>query len=89
MERQENKIIPDIPEVKVSDFDYLLPEEKIATYPLPQRDRSKLLVFREGDIFSECFCNLPYLLPKDSILVFNDSKVIHARIPFQKETEHE
>ena len=72
--------------IAISDYDYPLPEERIAKYPLSQRDQSKLLVFKNGTISEDTFCNIPSLLPDDSLLVFNNTKVIHARLMFQKET---
>ena len=72
--------------IAISDYDYPLPEERIAKYPLSQRDQSKLLVFKNGTISEDTFCNIPGLLPDDSLLVFNNTKVIHARLMFQKET---
>lgn len=72
--------------IAISDYNYPLPEERIAKYPLAQRDQSKLLVFKKGTITEDTFCNIPDLLPDDTLLVFNNTKVIHARLVFQKET---
>lgn len=72
--------------IAISDYNYPLPEERIAKYPLAQRDQSKLLVFKNGTITEDTFCNIPDLLPDDTLLVFNNTKVIHARLVFQKET---
>ena len=72
--------------IAIADYDYPLPEERIAKYPLAQRDQSKLLVFKRGTIFEDTFCNIPDLLPDETMLVFNNTKVIHARLLFQKET---
>ncbi|GHV34490.1 S-adenosylmethionine:tRNA ribosyltransferase-isomerase [Bacteroidia bacterium] len=66
--------------IKISDFDYPLPEEKIAFYPLPERDMSKLLVYRKGEIKQDVFRNIIDYLPKNSLLVFNETKVVRARI---------
>ncbi|MDR1593990.1 MAG: S-adenosylmethionine:tRNA ribosyltransferase-isomerase [Prevotellaceae bacterium] len=75
-----------VPEILVSDYIYALPEEKIARYPNSQRDNSKLLLYDKGKI-SECvFSQLPGFIPKSSLLVFNNSKVIRARIFFRKAT---
>ena len=73
-------------EITISDYDYPLPEERIAKYPLSQRDQSKLLVYKNDTIVEDRFCNVPDLLPKETLLVFNNTKVIHARLVFQKET---
>jgi S-adenosylmethionine:tRNA ribosyltransferase-isomerase len=70
----------------ISGFDYHLPENKIAKYPLSERDASKLLVYKKGKISSGVFKNIPDHLPKDSLIVFNNTKVIEARIKFLKET---
>ncbi len=86
MERQKNPERITIPAVQVTDFNYVLPQDKIAKYPLPQRDNSKLLLYKNGKISAEKFNRIAGLLPKESFLVFNDSKVIHARLPFQKST---
>ena len=72
--------------IAIADYDYPLPEERIAKYPLAERDKSKLLVFRNGNISEDTFSNIPNLLPDGSLLVFNNTKVIHARLVFQKET---
>jgi S-adenosylmethionine:tRNA ribosyltransferase-isomerase len=72
--------------VNTSDYTYDLPPEKIANYPLPERDRSKLLVYRAGKISHSNFTSLPDFLPGNSFLFFNNTKVIPARLHFKKET---
>lgn len=72
--------------IQISDYDYSLPDEKIAKYPLAQRDSSKLLVYRDNGITDSKFSSLPDFLPENSMLVFNNTKVIQARMFFQKET---
>ncbi len=72
--------------IRIADYDYPLPEERIAKFPMEQRDHSKLLCLKDGAISEHHFYDLPSLLPKDTLLVFNDTKVIHARLFFQKET---
>ena len=69
--------------MKKSDFEYHLPEERIATYPLKQRDESKLLVF-DGKIKDRLFKDLPQLIPNESQLIFNNTRVIKARLHFVK-----
>lgn len=69
-----------------NDFVYHLPEDRIATYPLAQRDASKLLFYKAGKIQHHTFTDLPKLLPDNAMLVFNNSKVISARLIFQKST---
>ena len=70
----------------LSEFQYDLPDDRIARFPLPRRDASKLLVYRGGTISHQQFSELPELLPKNSFLVFNDTKVIPARLHFTKLT---
>jgi S-adenosylmethionine:tRNA ribosyltransferase-isomerase len=72
--------------IKISDYSYHLPEERIARYPLAERDRSKLLVWDMGKISSDTFNHIVNYLPSDSMLVFNNTKVIHARLFFNKQT---
>jgi len=73
--------------IRISDFDYRLPDERIARHPLAQRDACKLLVSRvSGEVRHEVFSELPELLPPDSLLVRNDTRVINARIRFEKST---
>lgn len=72
--------------IRIEDYDYPLPEERIARYPLERRDQSQLLTLRGDRMEDHRFCELPSLLPDDTLLVFNDTRVIHARLFFQKET---
>ena len=72
--------------LSLSAFNYALPEDRIAHFPLPQRDQSKLLVYQNGTISEDCFSNLSTHIPENALLVFNDSKVIPARIVFKKST---
>ena len=67
-------------------FDYNLPDDRIAKYPLPKRDDSKLLVYRHGEIADSKFGDVAGLLPEGSLLVRNDTKVIRARLRFHKAT---
>lgn len=73
-------------QLAISDFNYPLPDEKIAKYPLPQRDQSKLLVWKGQQISDQHFYDLPDLLPAGSLLLFNNTRVIRARLMFEKET---
>lgn len=75
-----------IPVIRIQDFDYPLPDERIAKYPLPERDASKLLRYRDGAVDEFVFRELPDLLPASSIMVFNDTKVVPARLHFQRPT---
>ena len=72
--------------LSIKDFSYSLPEERIAKYPLAERDASKLLIYKEGIIAEDIYRNIDRQIPKDSILVFNDTKVVEARLLFQKST---
>lgn len=75
-----------IPAIDLSEYEYTLPDEKIAKYPLAKRDASKLLHYRGGQISHLNFSDIPDLLPADTLLVYNDTKVIPARLIFQRET---
>lgn len=73
-------------DISISDFTYHLPEERIAAFPLEERDASKLLVYKDGKITEDIYKNIAEHIPADSLLVFNNTKVIQARILFQKPT---
>lgn len=75
-----------IPEIRIEDFNYNLPDERIAKYPLPCRDGSNLLVYKDGEVSHRMFKDISELLPEGSIMVFNDTKVVPARLHFQRET---
>ena len=75
-----------IPEIHIEDFSYPLPDERIAKYPLPERDASKLLVYRDGIVSERKFRNLADELPAGSLTVFNDTKVVPARLFFRRST---
>lgn len=70
--------------ISIQDYTYDLPEEKIARYPLAERDDSKLLIYKEGKITEDIYRNIHTYLPKNSLLVFNNTKVVEARLLFQK-----
>ena len=72
--------------IRISDFNYPLPDERIAKFPLPVRDQSKLLLYRHGEITEDIFTSLPDYLPANSLMIFNNTKVIQARLHFHKET---
>lgn len=72
--------------IHISDYDYDLPDSRIAKYPLEKRDNSKLLVYKNEEITNAVFSSLPDYLPADSLMVFNNTKVIQARLHFRKET---
>lgn len=72
--------------IHISDYNYDLPDSRIAKFPVSPRDTSKLLVYRHGEISDDIFYNLPKYLPQKSLMVFNNTKVILARMHFRKET---
>lgn len=72
--------------ILISDYNYDLPDSRIAKFPVSPRDTSKLLVYRHGEISDDIFYNLPKYLPQKSLMVFNNTKVIQARMHFRKET---
>ncbi|QIA09174.1 S-adenosylmethionine:tRNA ribosyltransferase-isomerase [Draconibacterium halophilum] len=72
--------------IKISDYSYDLPDERIAKYPLNERDKSKLLISQNGTIQQDIFENCTNYLPEEAQLVFNNTRVIHARLFFYKET---
>ena len=74
------------PDIQISDFNYDLPEERIAKYPLPQRDSSKLLIYKNGQIDEKIFRQIPSELPSGGLMVFNDTKVVPARLHFRRDS---
>ncbi|MDR0874053.1 MAG: S-adenosylmethionine:tRNA ribosyltransferase-isomerase [Prevotellaceae bacterium] len=72
--------------ISVEDYNYLLPDERVAKFPLPERDSSKLLVFKDNQITESIFRALPDIVPEGSLMVFNNTKVIQARLVFHKKT---
>ncbi len=75
-----------IPQLHIEDYNYPLPDERIAKYPLPERDASKLLIYRKGTVSETIFRNIPDELPEGALMVFNDTKVVPARLHFQRPT---
>ncbi len=72
--------------IKIQDFNYNLPDERIAKYPLAVRDQSKLLLYKHGEVNEDIFTSLPSYINKGELMVFNNTKVIQARLHFRKET---
>ena len=72
--------------IAIADYDYPLPDDRIAKFPLAQRDQSKLLIYRHGQVGESLFHNVGDYLPNNTLLVFNDTRVIHARLFFRKPT---
>ncbi len=79
-------MLEDLKNIKIEDYTYDLPEERIAKFPLEKRESSKLLIYDEGRIEEKHFYEVPELLDSNKMLVFNNTKVIYARILFQKIT---
>ena len=75
-----------IPSIRIEDYNYPLPDERIAKYPLPERDSSKLLIYQDGNVSDKIFKDLPTLLPADSLMIFNDTKVVPARMSFERDS---
>ena len=75
-----------IPEIHIEDYNYGLEDARIAKYPLPERDASKLLHYKAGTVNEYVFRQLPDLLPEGALMVFNDTKVVPARLHFERET---
>ena len=76
----------DTKHIKINDYNYPLPDERIAKFPMAERDHSRLLVYRGGQVSDDMFYNLPDYLPDGALMVFNNTKVIQARLHFRKET---
>ena len=79
-------LIDDIRALRIADYDYDLPDERIAKHPLAQREQCKLLYYKGGDIQERKFWEVPSLLPERSTLIYNNTRVINARLRFRKET---
>ena len=72
--------------IHIKDYNYSLPDERIAKFPLAQRDHSKLLLYKHGEVSEDVFYNIPNHLPEGALMVFNNTKVIQARLHFRKST---
>ncbi len=72
--------------IRIADYNYLLPDDRIAQFPLADRDASNLLVYCHGILTKDVFSNIDQYLPPGSLLVFNDTRVIRARIIFRKQS---
>jgi len=73
-------------QIHISDYSYELPDERIAKFPIAERDHSKLLIYNKGEVGEDVFYHLPHYLPKGALMVMNNTKVIQARLHFRKET---
>ena len=72
--------------IRISDYQYELPDNRIAKFPMARRDQSKLLIYNKGEVGEDVFCRLPEYLPKGALMVFNNTKVIQARMHFRKQS---
>lgn len=72
--------------IRINEFNYELPDERIAKFPLAERDSSKLLIYNHGQVSEDVFTSLPKYIPEGSLMIFNNTKVIQARLHFKKET---
>ena len=75
-----------VQDIAIAEYDYPLPDERIAKYPLAQRDTSKLLLYKGGVVSEDIFSSLPQHIPHGSLMIFNNTRVIQARLRFRKET---
>ena len=75
-----------IPDIRIEDYNYPLPDNRIAKYPLKERDGSKLLIYKDGTPAAETFKDISKHIPENSLMVFNDTKVVPARLHFQRES---
>jgi S-adenosylmethionine:tRNA ribosyltransferase-isomerase len=71
--------------IRIEDYTYELPDERIARFPLEERDASKLLIYKNNIISQDVFKNIDKFIPDDSVIIFNDTKVIRARIQFERD----
>ncbi len=76
----------DTKHIRIADYSYNLPDERIAKFPLAERDQSKLLLYRHGEVSEDVFCHLSDYIPQGSLMVFNNTRVIQARMHFRKTT---
>ena len=76
----------DTKEIHISDYNYELEDDRIAKFPMAERDHSKLLIYNKGVVGEDVFYNLPQYLPSKALMVFNNTKVIQARLHFHKDT---
>ena len=72
--------------ISISEYNYPLPDERIAKFPVEKRDHSKLLIYNKGEVGEDMFYHLPKYLPAGALMVFNNTKVIQARMHYRKST---
>jgi S-adenosylmethionine:tRNA-ribosyltransferase-isomerase (queuine synthetase) len=86
MTEKNSNISASIRQISIDEYDYPLQDERIAKFPLSERDKSKLLIYRNGVVSESLFNKLPEMLPENSLIVFNNTRVIQARLLFTKDT---
>jgi S-adenosylmethionine:tRNA ribosyltransferase-isomerase len=86
MAEEKNGTLSSVQQINIDEYNYPLPDERIAKFPLDKRDQSKLLIYRNGTVSESIFSRLPDFLPEKSLIVFNNTRVIRARLPFTKDT---
>lgn len=79
-------MISNVKNINIAEYDYPLPDDRIAKYPLEERDASKLLILKNNDIVQDHFRNIGDYLPEKSVLIFNETKVVRARLQFVKDS---
>src|SRR6478672_5359695 len=73
-------------DLRIEDYRYDLPDEQVAKYPLPERDASRLLVYKDGKTTEDSYRNIAGHIPAGALMVFNQTKVVHARLLFKKDS---
>ena len=86
MSEKKSNIPASVRQISIDEYDYPLQDKRIAKFPLPERDKSKLLLYRDGEVSESIFKKLPDFLPEKSLIVFNNTRVIQARLIFTKDT---
>ena len=86
MSNIKSNILTSVQQINIDEYDYPLQDERIAKFPIEQRDKSKILLYQNGEVSESIFNNLPNYLPEKSLIVFNNTRVIRARLLFTKET---
>lgn len=86
MSEKETNIRTSVQQINIDEYDYPLPDKRIAKFPLSERDHSKLLLYRNGEISESLFNKVPDFLPEKSLILFNNTRVIQARLLFRKDT---
>ena len=86
MSKKKSDLLTSVQQINIDEYDYPLEDERIAKFPIEERDKSKLLLYQNGVVSESIFNNLPDFLPEKSLIVFNNTRVIRARLLFTKDT---